>query len=242
MKTKKIGLLALALVLALGALGVSYAMWYDDLAISGNVSTGYVDVDFHSQYDNDPGTELDPNEPGYWDFAGTPLGDPVWTGTRYTKHVASTTSTFDAGAGSTPATDLDTATIEITNAYPSYHGSVCWDIVNNGMIPVKLYSVNLTRLSKADVSVWTGETLLTTGIRYYVDVDGATNVDTTLDAGDDFSFVLSKHGCDQLDPYTWAEPPLDTAYLDITVHVEQDSEQKTKYDFTIAYRFAQWNE
>jgi len=41
---KKIGLLALALVLALGALGVGYAAWTDTVTITGNVTTGTVDV------------------------------------------------------------------------------------------------------------------------------------------------------------------------------------------------------
>ena len=39
---KKFGLLLLALVLALGTLGVGYAMWYEDLYIDGTVYTGEV--------------------------------------------------------------------------------------------------------------------------------------------------------------------------------------------------------
>ena len=240
---KKIGLLCMALVLALGALGVSYAMWYDDLYISGNVTTGFVDVDFNSQYDNDAGaTQADPKEIGRWDFAQVP---PVWVGNRYTKHVATTSSTFDDGIGGTPSLDLDTATITIANGYPSYYGSVCWDIINRGQIPVTLYSVNLTQLSKEGTpTAWVGPQTLLIGTRYYVDVDDtSTPVDQSLDAGDDFSFVLSAHDTVQLDPYTWTDAEAVTvAYLDITVHVEQDSEQKTLYDFKIAYRFAQWNE
>ena len=42
---KKIGLLCLALVLALGALGVGYAMWQDTVTIEGTVNTGSVDLD-----------------------------------------------------------------------------------------------------------------------------------------------------------------------------------------------------
>ena len=43
---KKIGLLCLALVLALGALGVGYASWTDTITISGTNSTISVDFDF----------------------------------------------------------------------------------------------------------------------------------------------------------------------------------------------------
>ena len=42
---KKIGLLALALVLALGALGVGYAAWTDQVTIEGTVTTGTLSLD-----------------------------------------------------------------------------------------------------------------------------------------------------------------------------------------------------
>jgi len=42
---KKIGLLCLALVLSLGALGVGFAMWQDTVTIEGTVNTGSVDLD-----------------------------------------------------------------------------------------------------------------------------------------------------------------------------------------------------
>jgi hypothetical protein len=45
MNKKKIGLLALALVLALGALGVGYAAWTDTIFITGTVETGSVDLE-----------------------------------------------------------------------------------------------------------------------------------------------------------------------------------------------------
>jgi len=41
---KKIGLLSLALVLALGALGVGYAAWTDQITIEGTVNTGSVEI------------------------------------------------------------------------------------------------------------------------------------------------------------------------------------------------------
>ena len=42
---KRIGLLALALVLALGALGVGYAAWTDQVTIEGTVTTGTLSLD-----------------------------------------------------------------------------------------------------------------------------------------------------------------------------------------------------
>jgi hypothetical protein len=44
-KMKKIGILCLALVLALGALGMGYAGWYDDVIIQSDVYTGSLDLE-----------------------------------------------------------------------------------------------------------------------------------------------------------------------------------------------------
>jgi predicted ribosomally synthesized peptide with SipW-like signal peptide len=41
---KKIGLLVMALILALGALGVGYAKWTDTVTINGTVNSGNVDI------------------------------------------------------------------------------------------------------------------------------------------------------------------------------------------------------
>jgi hypothetical protein len=48
---KKIGLLVLAMVLALGALGVGYAMWSDTIYIDGTITTGSVDIDIEGTSD-----------------------------------------------------------------------------------------------------------------------------------------------------------------------------------------------
>ena len=149
---KKIGILALVLVLALGSLGIGYAMWSDTLTIKGDVSTGEVSVSIESQYDNDIMSQNDPCEPGSWDVSGT----PKWMGDRYTKHVASTTSTYDQADG-------EWGKIIITNGYPCYWGSVIWDVENDGTIPVKLWSVTLTELGFGDSPVWTGEFALAIG-------------------------------------------------------------------------------
>jgi len=230
---KKIGLLSLALVLALGALGVGYAMWSDTLVIDGTINTGNVEVIFASQYDNDKGAQDDPCEAGEWVF---PEGAaPEWVGGRYDKHVANTFSTFEGY--NPPNEDGNYATITVNEAYPSYWASVMWDIKNVGSIPVKFWSATLTEISKGDNQYAVNETLKI-GKRYYVDADTQT-VDRTLDAGDDFSFILSCDFCDQIDAY---EANQDIGYVDVTVHLEQDAEQKTKYDFTIGFVFAQWNE
>ena len=50
---RKIAILCLALILALGAVGVGFAKWSETLKIEGVVETGEVDVQL-SQCTNDP--------------------------------------------------------------------------------------------------------------------------------------------------------------------------------------------
>ncbi len=59
---KKLGIIILALVLALGAIGAGYAYWTANLAIAGTVETGtfsvaFVDPPSPSGADTNPGTE-----------------------------------------------------------------------------------------------------------------------------------------------------------------------------------------
>ena len=229
---RKLGLLCLVFVIALGSLGVGYAMWSNTLSLEGQMTTGEVNVIFDSQFDNDNGNQLDPSNAGSWTNLGDEaIGDPVWVGTRYLKHVGSTTSSYGD----------DWAKIVITTGYPSYWGSVIWDLVNKGDIPAKLWSVTLTEISMGNTQIAKNMTLVI-GTTYYVNADNG-NVDTTLDAGDDFSFILSSHGTDQIDPQTWNPKDWNTkGYLDVTVHIEQDATEKTSYDFSINYLFCNWNE
>ena len=238
---KKIGLLSLALVLALGSLGIGYAHWTDTLTIDGDINTGWVDVNFHSQLDNDL-DDNDPNVAGSWQM--TALGSMIWQGTRYDKDVAKTSSTFSSWVGPWTSSNVtgNSAKMIITDGYPSYWGSVIWDIQNNGNIPVELWTVALTSVDGPGAAWAAGlPVALEIGVRYYVDADVSGQIDETLDAGDDFSFILSAYNTTQLDPYTasWGYPK---GWLDMTIHVEQDAKMKSSYEFTVDYVFANWNE
>ena len=57
---KKIGIICLALVLALGTLGVGYAMWDKTLYINGTVNTGEVNLEILSASSDDVG--IDPGK------------------------------------------------------------------------------------------------------------------------------------------------------------------------------------
>ena len=247
---KKIGLLVMALVLSMGMLGVGYAMWSETLIITGTVTTGEVDVDF-SQYSNDSGTHegyaggnvtagsLDPKEPGTWDPETL-----TWSENRELKNIASTNCNLGTE---------NTLTITVDNGYPCYFGSVLFDIDNIGSIPVKVLSVKLISVSEnlTDITLTTPLTLVPC-TWYYVDVDnpdGANMVIRTdsdapptgssVGSGEDFAFHLSEYAF----PYDLNQiDPGQVGYGDITVHVEQDAEMLTIYDFTIEVEVCNWNE
>ena len=123
---KKIGLLCLALVLALGTLGVGYAMWFDTVTIEGTVDTGSLDLSFDWQ-------EPPSASEYYWGEGGQ-----LVSGEYLGKEVATTVAWY-----SDEETDIVTAkkgyetlNILVDNAYPGYIARVTFLLHNIGSVPL----------------------------------------------------------------------------------------------------------
>jgi predicted ribosomally synthesized peptide with SipW-like signal peptide len=117
---KKIWLLCLALVLALGAMGTGLAYWTEVLEITGTVAMGELDAEFSAKncYDNEMGPDV--------------------------AQLACTLSDGgDTEPGSSPM-DMSMCTATITNAYPGYVATCELTIKNNGTIPAKVAAVTYT--------------------------------------------------------------------------------------------------
>lgn len=256
---KKLVLICLALVIALGGLGVAYAMWSDTVTINTTVQTGSVNVELVSQKSNDPGPHgtatgggwftgsLDPAGghqymgDGYWSGIGNPL-DPTgwtWVGTRYAKNVASANCDFTA----------DTLTFTIDNGYPCYGPDVAFGVQNKGTIPVKILSIKLTSVTtpngtfakNIDVDNNFNQTA------YMVANDGTvtpyTNAGQFPAGWDDaaaFSFNITSLGAQPL-LHTQIEPA-GSLWGDVGVHVAQSAVETSRYSFTVVFTYAQWNE
>ena len=135
---KKIGLLCLALVLALGALGVGYASWTDSVTIDGSVTTGEVCIMFA---DCDLIDDVQPINTG----GDYPTNDPDYTclnGFAYD-------STPDHGyyweldknvAWGEQLISADGKTLEVTlhNTYPCNFNRLGFYVLNCGTIPIKI--------------------------------------------------------------------------------------------------------
>jgi len=124
---KKIGLLCLALVLALGTLGVGYAMWWDDLTIEGSISTNTVTIGF---------TEF-----GCTEKYECPVGsETFFEGEFEGKDVATVTCEYDANSfvedECTGLSGYKVGTVTIENGYPCHWTFITFVVRNLGTTPV----------------------------------------------------------------------------------------------------------
>lgn len=119
------GLLFLALVIALGGIGVGYAMWDKTLFIDGTVNTGEVNAEFTAASGNDTG--IDPG---------------------YDKDVANCTVVIDAK-------DSQKLHITINNGYPCYTCVITYTITNTGTIPVMVQALTVPNPIPQVTVTWT---------------------------------------------------------------------------------------
>jgi hypothetical protein len=104
---KKIGLIVLAMVLALGALGAAYAYWTQTITVNAAVETGYVQASFTNPV----------AAATFADTAVTPYGVAWYT-----------TSIGDSSG--------DTLNVALSNAYPGMEAVIPVTIENTGSIPI----------------------------------------------------------------------------------------------------------
>jgi hypothetical protein len=137
---KKIGFLVLAVVLAIGTLGVGYASWTDTIEIDGTVNTGSVDVDvvYFSGTTIYKDLTTDDMVLYFWvkDFAGNlefEMYSPTPVGTLF--EVASARTTPKEGYTDP---DDDKITITFTNAFPCNYLMADFIVHYDGSVPAHL--------------------------------------------------------------------------------------------------------
>jgi len=146
---KKFGLLCLAVVLALGALGIGYALWYEILYIQGTVDTGEVDWEFVPTI-GEVGGDPDFN---YTSWGLPAKGVITWScppGYEF-KGIHTEAEDKDVGYPTIDPVDTDqdgdwdALIITIHDAYPYYLCDISFHIHNNGTVPIHIGTPRITQ-------------------------------------------------------------------------------------------------
>lgn len=177
---KKIGLICLALILALGALGAVYASWNDTVTISGPVGTGRVNIQFvgpiycaeaASLFDLNwttwvtkaTGNDSCPPNGGF-DNAGVHVE---------TKEVGYLDPTSVIPIDSDGDTYFDQLQLTVLNGYPYYLIELRVHVENCGTIPVDINILPITQDPSLLIEVFNGDQVepgVTHEISFYVGV------------------------------------------------------------------------
>jgi len=176
---KKIGLLSLALVLALGTLGIGYAAWTDTVYIEGDVTTGSVAWEFWDF----PGQADQGNDPNlFWD-----LEEPELTITQ-DKDVGNTTVAYEVGA------HPHVLNVIINNAYPYYYNHISYYVHYYGSIPGRIKEA-VVKIGGEVVAVFNAAS----APYAYLDFNGDQDADLQLHWGNKPYFGVQMHYCDAYD-------------------------------------------
>jgi len=212
---KKFGLLCLALVLALGTLGVGYAMWTDEVTIRGTVTTNTVTLGF---------TEFDCTEK----YEELPWGSGVFHNGEYEgKDVATVTCDYDASSYvKDQATGLEgyrVGTVTIENGYPCHWTFITFVVKNLGTTPVIIQE-----WQPVDP---TGTLKWNAGLMSLCKYNPKTS---------EYDIPILKFKTVNLVGSQLHQGDEDKAEID--VHIEQPASMNAQYKFDIVITGVQWNE
>jgi len=137
---KKITMLVLALVLTLGALGVGYAAWTDQIVVNGTVNTGELCFGIKPGSFHEVGGCPDTNWAGWVRYYGT-FGRSCPPGYQFGELFDAPEGKCPADVELTPIYDgdvIEALQVTITNAYPHFAADVSFWVCNCGTIPLRI--------------------------------------------------------------------------------------------------------
>jgi lysyl endopeptidase len=136
---RKFAFLCLTSIVALGVMGMSFALSSSEMTVSPTCCCG--NAAFVWAVSNDPVSPptSDPRETGSWTVSGS---SATWHGTRFTYNVASTNAILSG--------DKQSINVMAQNAYPGYCPSVCFAVRNSQGYPLKISRLTLTPVFPAN--------------------------------------------------------------------------------------------
>jgi len=213
---KKIGLLCLALVLALGTLGVGYAMWSDEVVIEGTVDTGTLRL-------------------GIWRAVVERIEQGG--GVEQQKDVATVDLSFEGPILKKEFQGFqgerwayEKLKIALNNTYPDLTVDVGFYFACVGSIPVHISAINIS--DPSGYLTWKWESPPTSSPFYghfyrTGDLEEEPVINITIGGG--LQVCQQMHWCD------WSK-------ADLIIHVKQTAEQDHEYNFEVKVVGEQWAE
>lgn len=225
---RKIGVICLSLLLALGLLGVGYAAWTDEIFIDGTVETGTLCVEFGNTEIRDPhqpvnfGGDYPTDLPDYTcnpGFTQGPDGLRFW---QLDKNVGWGTveRVPDPETGK-----YKTLRVTLNNTYPCYFNEVTFYPENCGTIPWRINGA---------IVMWDNDgtklfaTIVSPGTYIAMDFNGDGAPDLEMMWGNSIGAQVEPGGL----------PPEVSFWL----HVLQPAPQNDTLEFTIELMVVQWDE
>jgi len=221
---KKIGILIMALVLAVGSLGVGYAMWFDDINVSGSVSTATVSWEFC-----DCNVLDDVAPPPVYPLPFPILGD--WSiETGFIGEAFQLDKNVSWGSCDISA-DGKVLSFTLNEVYPCNFNNLTFYVRNNGSIPI-VYD---------HMDIWITDPSLPGSIpiaTFTRDPQGILYFDMNNNGCPDLEVVYGDHIGDQLEPGGICR----NTEISLSFHTLQCAPQGATFQFWITLTAIQWNE
>jgi hypothetical protein len=152
---RRIGLLALALVISLGALGVAYAAWTDSVYVTGTVNTGTLDVDICGTSSTFVYKVPDAEDTGYGpetvvDYYYSTEGDyepPGGDAMLVAQAITENTSVWKEDG---EIVDIDSATMTFKGVFPGIDFLTDVEVEYLGSVPAKISLAEITPVDVED--------------------------------------------------------------------------------------------
>ncbi len=229
-------MLLVALTLAIGSLGIAYAMWFDKIAVTGNVTTGSVCVQFCDVFWQDA---ISPAVSGYvrpqnWPPPPVPTWESIYGDLTTDVNFAGPVSRLDKNVSwgeANLSADGKVLSATLHNTYPFNLNSLTVHLYNCGTVPVNYDHMDIW---VTDPSVPGNKPLY----RYTSDPSGIIYFDFNKDGCNDLEMVYGDHLGDQIEPgQVCRSTEISMSFLTL-----QCSPQGQTYKFWITFTAVQWNE
>jgi hypothetical protein len=244
---KRIGLLALALVLALGSLGVAYAAWTDSVYINSTVYTGTLDVDVTGA-----SSTFVYKVPGALGLVEPDPDNGVLVYQDTVVHFVQSVTAYEDPDPYTPATDppgflvasavttwvttndADSAEMTFSGVFPCLDFRADLELTYRGTVPGKISVAEVTSTDTGDnydlfTDLWDLGTSSNHTEGIWVDAEVST------DDGDEWTTVD--------DPLGLQLERNDVIHITVHVHIPEGSAYENKnLNFTGQITVVQWNE